>query len=315
MDEWGFFGLSIGTIANLAVAGATLCMVFYTYKAVKSSECQITINQKEKERPVVLEFINSQLNRIQDDIWSEIEIIKQNAVSWQKNYPIKDRDYAALVFPLPYQKEFYIQFGEVSIPWFLRSNRTIISQVKNISNLLEKRHEIYNLMEKNMEALTKEGNDAIFNQIIKSNFQSNSDDPDFFDSFYFDPIAVPESGQVLFVIRSPLPSMSNIKSISENNLIDDVKSLITVSLFKNNTYSDWRLSKRSFLFEVFPVLNKVKSLLQKTDQEKITNSKKIIDNQILVLKKIDSDILSEISQIKKILQESYWFTSLELNKI
>lgn len=312
MDDWGVLGLSIGTIANLAVAGATLVLVIYTYKSVKASEEQVTMNQKEKERPIVLEFINSVSNHIQEEIYNEIRIIEQNAVYWQKKYPIGGRDYATLVFPIPYQKEFYLKFGEMQVPWFLRSDKTLSNRVNGISKNLHKRSEIYKIIERNMEVITAEGISKIFNQIIKSPFQPDPDDPDFYDSFIFDPVVDPATGRI-FVIRNPLPSISNITSISEDDLIEDIKSLIIISLF--NIKPEWRLSKKQYQYPIYHVLIKVKSLLRKIEDGNITASEKIISDQLLELKNIDSNVLSEMSKIKESLQEHYLFTGQELNRI
>ncbi|MEN6294248.1 MAG: hypothetical protein ABFD07_19825, partial [Methanobacterium sp.] len=81
MEEYYLFGITLSTIANLLVAFGTILLAIYTYKSVKTSEKQLEILQREKEKPQALEQIPI-LNEIQDDLNREIWAILHSDVFW-----------------------------------------------------------------------------------------------------------------------------------------------------------------------------------------------------------------------------------------
>jgi hypothetical protein len=314
MEELIFFGVSVSTLADLAVAFATFGLVVFTYLSVKTSEKQITILQKEKERPIIIEFIKRELNFILIDSNNELRFIDGNIITIRKNYPMKDNIFATLVFPIPKQKPVYKNFGKDLLPWFLRSDKSLVIQVEKIAICLQKRVEIYKLIESNLDIITEEYLTSIFPKIIKSTFYFNEFDgyPEFFS---FDPVVNPQNGKTIYVIRTILPTVDG-KTISEEKLKEDLASMIAISLFpnnQNNTFPDYRLSLFLPDYPFQPVMNKVNDFICESKSELILGAMHSINDELKELHKLDTTIDDETSNILKKFKEIYWFTEHEIS--
>lgn len=314
MEELIFFGVSISTLANLAVAFATFGLVVFTYLSVKTSEKQMVILQKEKERPIIIEFINRELNFIQNDLYNEMRFIDGNIITYRKNYPMNNSIFATLVFPIPQQKLFYKSFGKDLIPWFLRADRSLVTQVENIAISLQKRAEIYKIIESNLDIIVEEYLPLIFPEIVKTKFYFNGFDG-YPELFSFDPVVNQPTGETIYVIHTLLPT-PDIKTISEEKLKEDLTSMVALSLFPNNpnnTIPDYRLTLFSSNYPFQPVMNKVNDLIRKNNSEIILNAMHSINNELKKLHQLDSSINNEMANILEKFKETYWFTEQEIS--
>ena len=306
MDEIGLFGFSISTIANLAVAAGTFALAIGTYLSIRT-------NQQEKERPVVLEFINSHLKTIKSDIIHDIWVLNANEIYWQRDFSKDYRD--SLVFPSHPEKKFHLEFNKDILPRFLQKNYYLpnyflTKKLNKISNELQKRQQLHITIEKNLEIILNDLAFPVLNQLLESSFITG---PEIIDSFRLEREVNSQTFEE-FVVVKPLIG-NDRKAIPMAEFMDDVKSLIVISLFRTQSRQDNRLHKRQYPvsdYNLKVVVEKIKSILSKLENDPMTNSKKIIDSALSELKLIDEKILNEIELTQKNLQEKYLFTDEEI---
>jgi hypothetical protein len=309
MAEPEFLGIGISTIANIGVAIGTGLLALITYMAVRVSQNQAILNQKEKERPTVHEFINTHLNPILDDLSNDMQIIERNEINWYPDYPIMYRDYGTLVFPVSERKNFHTHLSYSSFPFFLYSNKTFRQHTNLISDRLKYRRGTYVLIGQKLEQIHKELCESAFEELIKTGISTG---PDILDYFSID--IEPNSGAEEETFTSKMFTRTIHSGITRQTLIDEVKTMIVLALFESHDNRDFRVGKKNYIFPIPEAVDKVKSLITKLDNREVFRLKHEIENELYDLKITDTVILESISDTKRILQERYLFTDKEMNQ-
>jgi hypothetical protein len=106
---------------------------------------------------------------------------------------------------------------------------------------------------------------------------------------------------------------SKSMGISKNDLLQIIRRLIIISIFKMKGGSDYRLSQGYIPFPAEEVLDTINTYLKKNCPENVYGAKKEIDRELLNLKNLDKEISTTILQIKEIFQNYYLFKGQLLN--
>jgi len=298
--------LEANVLAEICVAFATLILSCFTYRSVIASENQVKMSQLEKQRPMVLEFINKHLNQINQDLLGESKVIDQNVIYWHDNYS-SNHDLGTIIFPLPPSKKFYSDYLLDKVPYFLKINPEIIDRLYLIMENLQKRMESYKFLNNKIQLLLNELSDEICNEVID---RAVTDGPEILDFFHIERKFDPKLGNEKFTVKYGIRSGGN--QFSKNELLEYVKTLIIIAIFQSRIDSDYRFSKKKYPFPPGAMVDLIKSIIIQTDFKQMNSVKKDIDDKLSELKQIDTEILKDITSLKINLRETYLFTDNEL---
>jgi hypothetical protein len=306
MDEIGIFGLNISTIANLAVAAGTIGLAIGTYLSIRT-------NQREKERPIVLEFVNSHLKPLKYNILHDIWVIEGNEIYWQTNYPQDRRD--SLVFPITPKRTFFLDVKKEILPRFLQKSISLQDlllkwRINKISKKLQKRYDLNIIIGKNLKIITNDLTNKVLIQLLDSIFVTDQEN---YESFTLKQEVDSHTFKEFILVKYMIRSDKKATSIEEFE--DQVKSLIIMSLFKTRNHEDSRLNKRNYPVsanDLGALVDKTDLILSKMENDSVIRLKENVENALKEIKTVDEDLLKDIELIQKNLKEKYLFTEQEM---
>lgn len=301
MDEIGFFGVSITTIASLGVAIGTGLLAYFTYKSVKASQEQLEISRISIEKPRVVENIQNTLNAIQSELASELTAIDNNDLVWDVPNEIQKIYGIPLVFPLSALKDFYSNFSSIFQGPDIQKNSYILFLIHTIDFNLKKRHEFYQAINEILQDLVKE--------IEKSHYNKRRDDLLANITRFQILQEMNEKGETKLFFNDIIGN----SKISEENVDNILKSMIISTLFKPLEKNEFRLNCLGFGEFSGLFYNKIPEFLNKDpipDSEKAIG---LIKEYLFFLKTRDANILGDIKQLKNIYRSIYRLKESELN--
>jgi len=292
--------MTISTFVNIFVAVGTILMACFTYIAVKTSQKQFLIFQREKERPQAFDQIQTVFNVIQQDLQRELDVIDRSAIVFSLNDGANSGNENPLVFPISARKNFFRNFRKSFCGESVLSDKRILQLIDSTDTCLHKRFDTYKVLSGKMSLLEKE----IGTQFIQPNY------PDLISNIPGWTVQVQSdaTGPIYQTYREnhkmdPIYEVMMKKSISNLIIRKLFKSIETPSGYVMSLISD-------LILEDFN--SNIQTLLEQNRYEKLYDLKREIHQDIATLKITDELILNQIQEIKTIYRHMFLLTATEL---
>jgi len=300
VEEYSLYGISLGTIANLLVAFGTILLAVYTYKSVKTSEKQLEILQREKEKPQALEQIPI-LNEIQDDLNREVGVILFSDVLWIVCDDCANSHVAPLIFPVSSRKDFYHFFRQNFFGKPILSDKKIPMLIDSIESQLHERYLHYRSLSEKMELLEKEIErkylekdfDALISKLTIISLRSKTVNP-----------------EIIYQISK---DKQQIGEISQWKLKNIMKSLLISDAFTPVHAGDYRVKSHGFDLLTAELVTLIWNLSREETIPEISAIVESFNEELTLLRKTDQAIIRDIQLFKDIYGEKYILTGNELN--
>lgn len=300
MDEISFLGITISTFVNFFVAVGTILMAYFTYIAVRTSQKQFLIFQREKERPQAFDQVQTVFNVIQQDLQRELDVIDRSAIVFSLNDSPNSGNENPLVFPISARKNFFRNFRKSFCGESVLSDKRILHLINSTDICLHKRFDTYQTLSGKMSLLETE----IETQFIQPNY------PNLISKIPGWTVQVQSS------VTGP-----TYQTYRENRKMDlfyevmmkkSISNLILRKLFESiESPSGYVMSLISdLILEDFN--NNIRILFEQNRYEKFYEIKKEIDQDLTTLKATDELILNQVQEIKAIYRDMFLLTSTEL---
>jgi hypothetical protein len=301
MPEPELFGIGISIWASIGVAVGTILLAFFTYKSVKVSEKQIELSRKMVEKPRILEKINKTLNSLKTELESELIDIENTNIKWSRKSDQNNLYLSSLMFPLSRKKQFYLGIQYLFVGPEKGENKKYSKVIRSIDTNIRERYRLYVSIDAELSILERKIlNDNFYDRIL--NFFTNlpeytlkKDDKGDIFLTYFD-----GSG----TIKILKPDLFNI--------IESMMISLMLDPLRPDHEMSGVLGYQKMIRDLYPYV--AKTIIDHPIQEGVSNIN-FISLDLVELKSLDKEILSDITLLKQFYREDYILTDKELDSL
>lgn len=297
VDDFSIYGVPVSILIALVSTGIALLAVYYTSKSAKISHNQFELAQKMVEKPRILELIQTIINPIKLDLESEIKAIDNKELTW---IVTTDIYYRPLIFPISNLRKFYKDFLHSFHAADLQRDSRLQDIIKGFGINIQKRYDIYQKINDTLQQFTDNINQSHFDQRIADLLEGT-------DHKISPPL------ESLKVMGNLSVSVRELNTITKEEVSNIIKSLIELTLLKSLEKNDPRLKWLGEENLTIKLCDNISQHLINDPVPHYDEIKQSIERDLVSLRDLDNNILTDIGKLKQIYQEIYMFKESELN--